>query len=95
MTGFYFDHLDAEIGAKVVSKKGFTYAQLKTAFDDLTLHMDNWKNPIRSFVLARTFDMYSEACEFFTGSILEIDEVAANGKLYYVSADGYYRAVGA
>ena len=95
MTGFYFDHLDPEIGAKVVSKKGFTYAQLKTAFDDLTLHMDNWKNPIRSFVLARTFDMYSEACEFFTGSILEIDEVAANGKLYYVSADGYYRAVGA
>lgn len=52
----------------------------------------NWKNPIACWIDVADFDECNEACIWFTGSMLQIEE--RRGKKIYVRAIGYYLAVG-
>jgi hypothetical protein len=88
--------IEKDLNNKVVSKSGFTYGNLKRAFDELTEGMENWKDPISTKVRTREIRLYEEACEFFTGSKLISGE--SDGSVWgrtEVSAAGYYAAIGA
>ena len=88
--------IDKDLYHKVVTKSGFTYGELKRAFDELTEGMENWKDPISTKVRTRELTLYKEACEFFTGSTLHFGE--SDGSAWgrtEVFADGYYVAIGA
>tara|TARA_R100000773_G_scaffold24517_1_gene21563 strand:- start:1063 stop:1320 length:258 start_codon:yes stop_codon:yes gene_type:complete len=71
-----------------------TQEALKQKFDALTQFMDNWKDPIVSVINAKDYEIMNEACTHFTGSTLKIESRYQNN-LILVSADGYYKAVGA
>ena len=69
---------------------------LSEAFDELTVGMENWKDPISTKVRPREVRLYEEACEFFTGSKSISGET--DGSVWgrtEVSAAGYYAAIGA
>jgi len=88
--------IEKDLNNKVVTKSGFTYGNLKRAFDELTEGMENWKDPISTKVRTREIRLYEEACEFFTGSKLISGET--DGSVWgrtEVSAAGYYAAIGA
>lgn len=88
--------IEKDLNNKVVTKSGFTYGNLKRAFDELTEGMENWKDPISTKVRTREIRLYEEACEFFTGSKLISGE--SDGSVWgrtEVSAAGYYAAIGA
>lgn len=88
--------IEKDLNNKVVTKSGFTYGNLKRAFDELTEGMENWKDPISTKVRTREIRLYEEACEFFTGSKLISGEI--DGSVWgrtEVSAAGYYAAIGA
>lgn len=78
----------------VVSTKGFTRGELKTAFDKLTEGMENWKMPIHTRIHIGEWNLMIEACAFFTGSNLwQVRDLGLG--MMEVKADGYYKAVGA
>ena len=67
---------------------------MEKAFDALTRGMENWKMPIKAKVHGVMFDLFNEACLFYTGSTLTITKKYADGTVD-VKADGYYIAIGA
>lgn len=78
----------------VVSTKGFTRGELKTAFDKLTEGMENWKMPIHTRIHIGEWYLMIEACAFFTGSNLwQVKDLGLG--MMEVKADGYYKAIGA
>ena len=73
----------------VVSTKGFTRGQLKTAFDKLTEKLDDWKMPINTVIHIKDWYLMIEACSLFTGSQLwQVKDLGLG--LMHVKADGYY-----
>jgi len=87
------DRMMEEMNAQVVSSLGFTHSQLLDAFNVLTKNMENWKEPIQSFIRKDELEIMREACSYFTSSSLEV--ALDKGGLLLVYADGYYIAVGA
>lgn len=78
----------------VVSPKGYTRGELKTAFDKLTEGMENWKMPIHTNIHIGEWNLMIEACEFFTGSKLwQVKDLGLG--MMEVKADGYYNTIGA
>ncbi len=78
--------------------RGYKVADLRKAFD-MVCDRTNWKNPIRATIEASDFSLVSAAVEFFTASILVVDEYVTDGDsgitALTVHADGYYVACGA
>ena len=65
-----------------------------SAFNDLTKNMNDWKEPINTFIIThKSLEHYQEACEFFTGSKLEVVSFCKSRNGYYVQSDGYYHAM--
>lgn len=86
------DRMMAEMNAEIVSPLGFTRGQLQDAFKVLTKNMENWKDPILAVIRKDEFVIMRDACSFFTGSFLEIEQ--EKGQFCIVSAEGYYMAIG-
>lgn len=86
------DEMMKELNAEVVSHLGFTRGQLQDAFKVLTKDMENWKDPILKVIRKDEIVIMREACSFFTGSFLEVEQ--EKGQFCIVSAEGYYMAVG-
>jgi hypothetical protein len=81
--------------------EGVTRADADEAFK-LVADRSNWKNPIDRMVYLtdEQVELVREAVIFFTGSVPKIERVynmkfLHNANKYHVTADGYYRAVGA
>lgn len=72
--------------------EGFLIRDLRAAFDAVA-NRENWKMPIGAAIKAEDREVTAKGIEFFTGSKATFESLP-NGKLL-VSAEGYYRAVGA
>ena len=79
---------------KVVSQYGYTYGELKAAFEYLTRGMPNWKDPIYTEINEEDFTLYDEAAIYFTGGSLAIYQTETPGRSIVIG-QGYYLAVGA
>jgi len=76
----------------VVSHRGFTRGQLSDAFH-LICDPDNWKMPFECIISDCDFELYNEACMFFTGAELQVVELlGGDSKCRCI---GYYEAIGA
>jgi hypothetical protein len=84
-------------GAELVLKgstisEAFTQEQLREAFD-LVAPKPNWKAEIDAVIPREKRDVVAAAIEHFTGSEAEFQ--CAGDEHLRVTADGYFRAVGA
>lgn len=82
-----------EMNKQVVSSRGYTRGQLSDAFDTVK-DQTNWKNPIKSTIPERDFEIVHEAVAFFTGSTLSVRYRRPDETLD-VYASGYYNEIGA
>lgn len=74
--------------------KNYTQEKISEGFDLLVEGMNNWKMPIKTTIKAEDFQWASDACAYFTGSILEKQVETFEGDIV-VYADGYYNTIGA
>ncbi len=70
----------------------YTRLELSSAFD--LVKSENWKDPIQACTSIAREDITREAVIFYTGSIPTFTSMK-NPKLLRVTAEGYYKAVGA
>jgi hypothetical protein len=69
------------------------YQKMRSAIFAKIKPKGHWKNPIDCWINEDDFDACSDACVFFTGSLLEV--YAKRGNKVRVKAAGYYAAIGA
>ena len=78
---------------RVVSELGYTHQDLADAFSEIQ-NSENWKLPVDAWIHPDSFEIYNEACVYFTGSALKRVQWAGEHAVR-VSAAGYYAAIGA
>jgi len=62
--------------------------QYQEAFAEIHDPRD-WKAPLNAVIPADKFDLYNDACQFMTATVLEVTEILHYGKMLRVKADGY------
>lgn len=72
---------------------GLTQEQLEAAFNKVK-NPSHWKDRIDAVIDAADWDHVEKAVIYFTGSVPEVVETLADGKLRIVAA-GYWEAIGA
>ena len=74
--------------------------ELMKSYFDRICDKNNWKNPINSLVVIGNKEekkMFEEAIIYFTGSLPKFSRCSwtFGSNMYRVTADGYYKTIGA
>ena len=76
---------------EIIPEYGMSHNQMKELLNKV-VDKSNWKNPINSFCREEDVDGLSKAITFFTGSTPNFRRL---GDKIIVTADGYYKSIGA
>ena len=88
------DLVDMDTHKEVVSSKGYTRYELENAFDSIC-NKENWKYPFICDIPYDEYELYNEACIFYTGAVLNVlcTDWITNKSL--CECKGYYETIGA